>query len=92
MYFSIILGALTISTEEIESSIVLAQIAAYELVSTEDGGIASFSLIGNNEELVYHCKGSKAWSNVLDWFKRYQKEIIEGMTQEIKKESKKARF
>ena len=92
MYFSIILGVLTVSTEQIESSIVLNEIAAYELVNTEDGGIASFSLKGNHEELVYHCKGNKAWNSVLDWFKSYQKEIIEGMTQEIKKESKKARF
>tara|TARA_R100000808_G_C2099269_1_gene116930 strand:- start:166 stop:444 length:279 start_codon:yes stop_codon:yes gene_type:complete len=92
MYFSIILGVLTITTEEIESIIILNQIAAYELVNTEDGGIASFSLKGNHEELVYHCKGNKAWGNVLDWFKNYQKEIIEGMTEEHKKESKKARF
>ena len=92
MYFSIILGILTITTEEIESMVVLTEIVAYELVNTDDGGIISIHLKGNHEELIYHCKGKKAWTSVLKWFKDYQGEIIEGITQSIKKEKSKARF
>jgi len=94
MYFSIILGILTISTEEIETRIKLTEIVAYELVSLTDvdEGIVSIYLKGNNKELVYHCKGKKSWANVIEWFKSYENEIIEGMTQEIAKNNKKARF
>ena len=98
MYFSIILGVLTISTEEIETRIKLNEIVAYELVSLNqhqsdvNEGIVSIYLKGNNKELVYHCKGKKSWANVIEWFKDYENEIIEGMTQEIAKNNKKARF
>ena len=92
MYFSIILGALVITTEEIESLVILTEIVAYELVNTDDGGILSITLKGNHEELIYHCKGKKAWDNVLQWFRDYQNEMIEGITQAIAKNNKKTRF
>ena len=92
MFFSIVLGCLMITTENIQSAVVLNEIATYELVDTDDGGIASFTLKGNHQELVYHCKNKASWKQVLKWFDDYQMEIIEGMTQGIKKETKKARF
>jgi hypothetical protein len=92
MFFSIVLGCLMITTENIQSAVVLNEIATYELVDTDDGGIASFTLKGNHQELVYHCKNKASWKQVLKWFDDYQMEIIEGMTQSVKKEKKKARF
>ena len=91
MFFSIILSCLVITTENIQSVVVLNEIATYELVDTDDGGIASFTLKGNPKELVYHCKSKASWKQVLKWFDDYQMSIIEGITQEIKK-GKKARF
>ena len=91
MFFSIILGCLIITTENIQSVVVLNEIATYELVDTDDGGIASFTLKGNPKELVYHCKGKASWKQALKWFDDYQMNIIEGMTQAVKKEKKKAK-
>tara|TARA_R110000824_G_scaffold69214_2_gene178325 strand:+ start:10219 stop:10497 length:279 start_codon:yes stop_codon:yes gene_type:complete len=92
MYFSIVVGMLYITTDNIKSGVVLTEIAAYEMVGTEDGGILSISLKGNHEELVYHCKGKTSWDMALKWFEDYNNEISEGITQSIKKESKKTRF
>ena len=92
MFFSIILGCLIITTENIQSVVVLNEIATYELVDTDDGGIASFTLKGNPNELVYHCKSKASWKQALKWFDDYQMSIIEGMTQAVKKEKSKARF
>ncbi len=92
MFFSIILGCLIITTENIQSVVVLNEIATYELVDTDDGGIASFTLKGNPKELVYHCKNKASWKQVLKWFDDYQMNIIEGLTQGIKKNNKNTRF
>ena len=92
MFFSIILGCLIITTENAKAVIQLDEIVAYELVDNEDGGIVSFTLKGNHQETVYGCHNKASWKQVLKWFDDYEKEIIEGMTQAIKKESKKARF
>ena len=92
MFFSIILGCLIITTENAKAVIELDEIAAYELVDTDDGGIASFTLKANPQEVVYHCKNKASWKQVLKWFDDYEMEIIEGMTQAVKKEKKKARF
>ena len=92
MFFSIILGCLIITTENIQSVVVLNEIATYELVDTDDGGIASFTLKGNPNELVYNCKNKASWKQALKWFDDYQMSIIEGMTQAVKKEKSKARF
>ena len=92
MFFSIILGCLIITTENAKAVIELNEIAAYELVDTDNGGIASFTLKGNPQEVVYHCKNKASWKQVLKWFDDYEMEIIEVMTQAIKKEKSKARF
>ena len=92
MFFSIILGCLIITTENVKATIQLDEIVAFELVDTDDGGIASFTLKGNPTELVYNCKNKASWKQVLKWFDDYEMEIIEGMTQAVKKEKKKARF
>ena len=92
MFFSIILGCLIITTENAKATIQLDEIVAFELVDTDDGGIASFTLKGNPTELVYNCKNKASWKQVLKWFDDYEMEIIEGMTQAVKKEKKKARF
>ena len=92
MFFSIILGCLIITTENAKAVIQLDEIVAFELVDTDDGGIASFTLKGNPTELVYNCKNKASWKQVLKWFDDYEMEIIEGMTQAVKKEKKKARF
>ena len=94
MYFSIILGVLTITTDYQESYVVLTEVAAYELtdVNDTDGGLLSITLKGNNKELVFGCKSEIAWKEAKKWFDAHQLDIIEGMTQAIKKEAKKARF
>ena len=68
MFFSIVLGCLVITTENIQSVVVLSEVAAYELVDTDDGGIASFTLKGNHQELVYACKNKARCKQVLKWF------------------------
>ena len=85
----------TITTQHLQEVIEIEESdaeKAYELVDNEDGGIVSFTLKGNHQETVYGCHNKASWKQVLKWFDDYEKEIIEGMTQAIKKESKKARF
>mgnify|MGYP005829409947 CR=1 FL=1 len=93
MYFSIILGILTVTTEFQESTILLSEIAAYELTDkTGEGGLVTFTLKGNPDELVYNCMNNNSWKEVKKWFTKNQMSIIEGMTKVKEKETKKARF
>ncbi len=94
MYFSIILGVLTVTTEFQLAHIVLTEITSYDLtdVNENDGGILSITLKGNNKELVFGCNSKIAWNEAKKWLEKHQMEIIEGITQSIKKETKKARF
>ena len=51
MYFSLILGILTVTTEFQESTILLSEVAAYELTDkTGEGGLVTFTLKGNPDE------------------------------------------
>lgn len=93
MYFSIILGILTVTTDFQQSNIVLSEVAAYELTDkVNDGGLVTFTLKGNSEELVFNCMNDNSWKEVKKWFTKNQMSVIEGMTKEKEKDKKKTRF
>ena len=93
MYMSIIIGALVISTDFTIECINMSEIASYSITDTEsDGGILSFTLKGNNKEIVIGCTSPIIWKNAKEWLKTNEMSIIEGMTKSIEKDKKKARF
>ena len=92
MYLSIILGMLVINTEEVKAHVVMSQIAHFELLDTDNGGILNISLKGSSELLMFSCHTKTSWKKVNEWFDDFEMEIIEGITKDKEKESKKARF
>ena len=93
MYMSIILSVLVINTDFQREYINMSEIASISLTDTEeDGGLLSFTLKGNPEEIIIGCTSLAAWKNAKEWFKDNEHAIIEGMTQAVKKEKSKARF
>jgi hypothetical protein len=93
MYMSIMIGVLVITTDFTTEHINMSEIASYSITDTEnDGGILSFTLKGNNKELVIGCTSPIEWKKAKEWLKINEKAIIEGMTKAIDKDKKKARF
>lgn len=93
MYISIILSVIVINTDFQREYINMSEIASISLTDTEeDGGLLSFTLKGNPEEVIIGCTSLAAWKNAKEWFKDNEHSIIEGMTKEKEKDKKKTRF
>ena len=81
MYFSIMLGILTITTDIQVGGIKMNEIQAYDFVSKgkNDGGIFSVTLKGDKEDLVYNCKDNDSWLEAIEWWNKNIFNIVNEM-------------
>ena len=69
MYFSIIIGLLSITTDFQTAYIKLNEIQAIEFtdILTKEGGIVSINLKDREESLVFRCISDKKWKEAKEW-------------------------
>ena len=80
MYLSIISGMLVINTKEVKAHVDMSQIAHFELLDSDHGGMLNISLKGSSELLMFSCHDKTNWKKANKWFDDFETEIIEGIT------------
>ena len=91
MYFSIIIGLLTVTTDFQLVYVKLNEIQSLEMtnIDSTNGGILSIYLKDRKESLVFRCNTDKEWKEAKEWMKSNGVNIALEMKKVDSKEAQK---